>query len=77
LKYFAQGLIGFESSGPEYLYQNFLSGVSTVRTTVDRIEVQIPSAPLFIILKMSGMQEQHYTLPWLKGKEICLLPPAV
>ena len=76
LKHFARRLIGFESSGPEYLYQNFLAGLSTVRITVERIEVQIPKSPLSIILRMSGMQERRYTLPWVKGREICLLPPA-
>jgi hypothetical protein len=75
LRHFAGRLIGFESSGPEHLYQNFLSGVSTVRTTGERIEVQLPQSPLAVILRLSGVWKQTYALPWLDGKEICLLPP--
>jgi len=75
LRQFAGRLPGFESSSPEHLYQSFLSGVSTVRTTSERIEVQLPQCPLSIVLGLSGVWEQTYALPWLDGKEICLLPP--
>ena len=75
LRHFARRLPGFESSSPEHLYQNFLAGVSTVRTALDRIEVRLPHSPLAVILRLSGVWDQTYTLPWLHGVEICLQPP--
>ena len=75
LRHLARRLYGFDSSSPQYLYENFLSGVSTVRMTTGRIEVQLPAGPLAIILRMSGVWDQTYTLPWLPGTEICLRPP--
>jgi len=75
LRHFARRLPGFESSSPEHLHQNFLSGVRTVRITSERIEVRLPQCPLPVVLRLSGVWEQTQSLPWLDGKEICLLPP--
>jgi hypothetical protein len=27
------------------------------------------------VLQLSGMTRQSYVVPWLEGKEVCLLPP--
>jgi hypothetical protein len=75
LKHFARRLMGFGASSPEYLYQNFLSGLTTIRSTDDRLEVRLAASPLSLVLRISGIQDQRYTLPWLEGREICLLPP--
>jgi hypothetical protein len=75
LRHFAGRLPGFGSSSPEHLYQNFLSGLSTVRRRNERIEVQLPQCPLSVVLRLSRICEQVYALPWLDGSEICLLPP--
>lgn len=75
LRHFAGRLPGFASSSAEHLYQNFLAGVSTVRTTSELIEVRLPPCPLSIVLRLSGVWDQTYALPWLGGRQICLLPP--
>jgi hypothetical protein len=75
LKHFARKLSGFEASGPEHLYQNFLLGLSEVRNSDQRLEVRLPASPLSVILRMAGLQEQKYVATWLKGSEVWLLPP--
>jgi hypothetical protein len=75
LRGFARQLIGFQSSSPEHLCRNFLEGIATVRSQADRIEVDLPRCPLSLVLQLSGLLEQTYTVPWLEGREVCLLPP--
>lgn len=75
LRQFARQLMGFQSSSPEHLCRNFLEGIGTVRNRPERIEVELPRAPLFIVLQLSGLVQQTYTVPWLEGREVCLLPP--
>lgn len=74
LKHFARKLPGFRSSSPEYLYQNFLAGLSGIRWTRERLEVRLPNCPLSLILRMTGLQQQVFELAWLKGIEVWLLP---
>jgi len=74
LRHFSRKLFGFESSSPGYIYENFLSGISEIRRAGDRLEVRLPQSPLSMILRMSGLQDQRYVLPWLKGMEVWLLP---
>jgi hypothetical protein len=75
VRHFAGRLPGFASSSAEHLYQNFLAGVSTVRTTSELIEVRLPQCPLSIVLRLSGAWDQTFALPWLDGRQVCLLPP--
>jgi hypothetical protein len=75
LRHFARNLFGFEASSPEYLFQNFLSGLSAIRSIDQRLEVRLPASPLSLILRMAGLQEQKYVPSWLKGSEVWLLPP--
>jgi hypothetical protein len=76
LKNFARKLIGFELSSPKYLFDNFLAGTSSVHRMPGRVEVQLPSTPLSVVLRLSGAYTQDYELPWLKEKEICLRAPS-
>jgi hypothetical protein len=73
-KGFARRLMGFQSASPEHLYRNFLAGVSTVRILPQRIEVELPHSPLSLVLHLSGIDRQAFTVPWLEGREVCLLP---
>ena len=75
MREFTRHLLGFQSSSPEHLYVNFLEGIGTVRQQPGRIEVELPRTPLLLVLQLSGHTRQSYTLPWLEGKEVCLLPP--
>jgi hypothetical protein len=72
---FARRLQGFHSASPEHLYRNFLEGIGTIRILAQRIEVQLPRCPLSMVLQLSGLERKTYTVPWLEGREVCLLPP--
>jgi len=75
LRLFSRKLFGFESSSPEHIFQNFLSGVSEIRRTGAHLEVRLPQSPLSMILRMAGLQDQKYAPSWLKGMQVWLLPP--
>jgi hypothetical protein len=75
IRHFVGRLIGFESSTPEYLYRNFLSGLGSIRHVENRLEVRLPASPLSLVLRMAGLQEQKYMPDWLEGREVWLLPP--
>jgi hypothetical protein len=75
MRQFARCLMGFQASSPEHLQRNFLEGAGTVRNLTERIEVELPRSPLSLVLQLSGMTRQSYAVPWLEGKEVCLLPP--
>ncbi len=73
LKHFARRLVGFDNSSADHLYRSFLAGVGFVRDTGERIEVELPQPPLSIILSLAGMLEEVYALPWIEGRDVCLL----
>jgi len=75
LRLFSRKLFGFESSSPEHIFHNFLSGVSEIRRIGEHLEVRLPQSPLSMILRMAGLQNQKYAPSWLKGLEVWLLPP--
>ncbi len=76
LKDFARRLIGFEASSPDHLFTNFLAGMSSVHVTPHRLEVLLPSSPLAVVLRLSGLYAQPCALPWRERREICLRAPA-
>jgi hypothetical protein len=75
LRDFSRRLFGFDLSSPEYLYQNFLAGLGSVLCRDEALEVRLPVSPLAVILRMAGLQQQNFQPPWLKGREVWLLPP--
>ena len=72
LKHFARRLAGFDSSTADHLHQSFLAGSGFVRDTGERIEVELPSPPLGIVLSLAGIIQETYTLPWIEERAICL-----
>ncbi len=72
LKHFARRLLGFDNSSADHIYKSFMAGAGSVRDTGERIEVELPQPPLAIVLSLGGMLEETYTLPWIKGREVCL-----
>ena len=74
LRNFARRLPRFAQSSPEYLFQNFLAGTSSVHSTPGRIEVRLPQSPLGVVLRIAGAYGT-LLLPWQEGVEICLLAP--
>ena len=75
LQGFARNLKGFRATTPEYLRRNFFHGIATLRILPERIEVELPRTPLSLVLQMSGIYRRRYAVPWLKEREIWLLPP--
>jgi hypothetical protein len=74
LRDFARSLKGFQANHPDYLRENFFEGMSTIRLESDRIEVELPRSPLSLVLQLSGLSRQRYTVPWLPGRELWLTP---
>jgi hypothetical protein len=74
LRHFVRRLFGFESSSPDHICRNFLSGLSEIRRIDQRLEVRLPASPLSLVLRMAGLLEQKYAPSWLKGMEIWLRP---
>jgi hypothetical protein len=64
LRSFARRLMGFDQSSATYLYQNFLTGTSSVTIQPGLLAVQLPCSPLHLVLRIAGMHEQSYTLLW-------------
>jgi hypothetical protein len=73
LRAFAGRLVGFGDSSAEFLNEQFLQGLSTVRARDGRIEVELPRVPLDVILRMAGVHGATYELPWA-GKVRLALP---
>jgi hypothetical protein len=46
LRHFAGRLMGFEWSGGEHLWRNFLAGTGSVTVTDDGLDVRLPASPL-------------------------------
>ena len=76
IRHFARRLVGFHSSSPEHLYQNFLAGTGALVVSADRLEVKLPRSPLVMVLQLSGVANQTYAMPWLNGRNICLHLPS-
>ena len=74
LRHFARRLPAFASSSPEHLYRNFLAGDGFLRDRGDRIEVELPPVPLSLVLRIAGIHDEQYSLPWWKGRKVCILP---
>lgn len=70
---FASRLFGFAGSSLPYIYTNFLEGFGSIRTRDDEIVVELPPVPLEVILRLAGMHERRFTVPWIPDKTIVLL----
>src|SRR5262249_42874803 len=71
LRHFARRLIGFNASGPDHLYTNFLAGRTIIEDTVYRLEVEIMPPPLSVVLRMAGIHDEVYPASWI-GREVWL-----
>jgi hypothetical protein len=72
MKEFAARLMNFGWSSAEYLSRNFLEGISAVEVESGRVDVRLARAPLHIMLRIAGMDEQSYTVPWLNDTQVTL-----
>jgi hypothetical protein len=71
LRHFSRRLMGFQATGPEYLWANFLDAQASVEEIGDRLEVTLADTPLSLVLRMAGIWTESYYVPWI-GREICL-----
>lgn len=72
MKEFAARLVNFSWSSAEYLSRNFLEGMSIVQLEGGQVEVKLARAPLHIMLRIAGMDEQSYTISWLNETQVTL-----
>jgi len=72
---FARRLLGMGRSSHSYLRRNFLDGNGRIAAGPSRIVVELPQAPLRLLLRMAGFDGHCYSLPWLPGREIELRLP--
>jgi hypothetical protein len=75
LRSFARRLPGFNWSGFDHLYRNFLAGESRIRFTTSEVLVELPRSPLHSILRMAGFDGHQYTVPWLDERTVVLQLP--
>lgn len=67
LRDFAARLPGFTTSSPAHLRRNFLDVPATVRRRDDGWSATVAGPPLQVVLRMAGMTDVRYTLPWPPG----------
>jgi hypothetical protein len=71
---FQRGLIGLEHSSPQHLYENILAGTGFLRDTGESFEVELPAPALSVVLRLCGVLEHTFALPWIGEKSICIRP---
>jgi hypothetical protein len=75
LRSFARRLPGFNWSGFDHLYRNFLAGESRIHRMANEVLVELPASPLHSILRMAGFHGHQYTIPWLDERTVTLQLP--
>jgi hypothetical protein len=75
LRQFARQLIGFGWSSPDYLHQNFFAGTGRLTIKPDQIDVLLPQTPLGSVLRMAGLHQAEYRLPWAIELNVRILLP--
>ena len=74
LRNFASRLPGFAASNPLYLHANFLNIDANLEYEAERHVVRLSRPPLHLMLTMTGMFNQTYTLPWLNARPFVHFP---
>jgi hypothetical protein len=70
LRRLARRLRGFEASSATYLRANFLESIATLSLTSDALRAQLTQPPLGMLLRLAGLGEYRYALPWWPEREI-------
>jgi hypothetical protein len=74
MRVFAQRLGGFENSSSAFLNENFLGGVGAVTIRDELIDVELPPAPLALVLRLTGVDGSVVEVPWLERLVRLTLP---
>jgi hypothetical protein len=67
---FARRLPALGGSSVEYLWRNVLSGDSRIAVALGAITVRLKPRPLQIVLRMAGLHESQFEVPWLNDVRI-------
>ena len=67
---FARGLPALGGSSVEYLWRNILCGDSWVALAPGSVTIRLKARPLQIVLRMAGLHESRFEVPWLSNKPI-------
>ena len=70
LRRLARRMRGFENSSAAYVRVNFLESIATLSLNRDALRAQLTQPPLGMLLRLAGLGEYHYALPWWPGREI-------
>ena len=70
LRRLARRMRGFEWSSAAYVRSNFLDSIATLSLNSEALSAQLTQPPLGMLLRLAGLGEYHYTLPWWEGHEI-------
>lgn len=65
---FAAKFPGIGRSSIEYLWRNVLAGDAWLSVSPDAIDVRLEPRPLQIVVRMAGLQECKFALPWSKQR---------
>jgi hypothetical protein len=71
----AARLPGFARSSLAHLRDNFLTGAGTIRDDGERIDVRLPELPLALVVRIAGMHDRGFAVPWLPDRVITLRLP--
>ena len=70
LRRLARRMRGFENSSAAYVRANFLASIATLSLNRDAAHAQLTQPPLGMLLRLAGLGEYRYALPWWPGREI-------
>jgi hypothetical protein len=70
--FFRLRLVGFARSSVAYLFDNMLSGMSSIEVAPDDVHVRLPVTPLDVVLQLTTIHGQQFSVPWLPGVTITL-----
>jgi hypothetical protein len=70
LRRLARSMRGFENSSAAYVRTNFLASIATLSLNNDALRAQLTQPPLGMLLRLAGLGEYRYALPWWPGREI-------
>ena len=70
LRWLARRMRGFENSSAAYVRANFLESIATLSLNSEALRAQLTQPPLGMLLRLAGLSEYRYALPWWPGREI-------
>lgn len=73
---FALGVRGFETTSAEFILENFLSGAGSLTRKKGVLTLRYAPPPIYIALRLSGVERVRVQPPWLAGLTVDIAPEA-